>query len=138
MKLLLPFLILPLFASEPITSSAGITLITIPSGTFTMGSPDSEKSRSRDEAQREVKITSPFYIATTEVTQKQWLSVMGTTFEDLINKQRGPAGRGANLSSKPSAIGEEQPMCFVNWADAQEFCEALTKKDQDAKIIPEI
>ena len=66
-----------------------------------MGSPDSEKSRSKDEAQREIEITTPFHISITEITQKQWHSVMGTTFEDLINKQRGPAGRGANLSSKP-------------------------------------
>ncbi|MGJ8697667.1 MAG: formylglycine-generating enzyme family protein [Verrucomicrobiaceae bacterium] len=136
MKILIPLLVLPLAASEPLTSSANITLVPIPAGTFIIGSPDSEKGRSRDEAQRKVEITKPFHIASTEITQKQWVDVMGTTFDDLINKQRGPVGRGANLASTPSATGDEQPMCFVNWSDALEFCHTLTKKDRAANIIP--
>lgn len=111
-------------------------MVTIKPGAFTMGSPDSEKGHQKDEKQREVTLTKPFSVASTEITQKQWFTLMGTTFEDLINKQRGPLGRGAKLSSTPSATGDEEPMCFVNWQDALDFCEALTKKEQADGSLP--
>lgn len=123
-------------ADEKISSSAGLKLIPVKAGTFQMGSPKSEKGRSRDESPRQVILSKDFHIAETEITQKQWHLVMGTSFKDLINKQRGPVGRGANLSSTPSAIGDDEPMIFVNWLDCQEFCSELTKKDLAAKIIP--
>lgn len=51
-------------------------------GTFTMGSPTTEIGRGymRDgyETQHEVTISKPLYIGVFEVTQKQWLLVMGT------------------------------------------------------------
>jgi formylglycine-generating enzyme required for sulfatase activity len=50
----------------------------ISAGDFMMGSPASEKDRSDDEQQHRVRITEPFYLQTTEVTQGQWKSVMGT------------------------------------------------------------
>ncbi len=134
-KLLLPLLALPVFASEPVTSSAELILLPVAKGEFTMGSPATEKGRSRDEKERKVTLTKDFHLSQTEITQKQWTTVMGTTFEDLINKQRGPVGRGANLASKPSAIGDDQPMCFVNWHDAVAFCEKLTAKDIEAGVI---
>jgi formylglycine-generating enzyme required for sulfatase activity len=117
-------------------NSLGIKMVTINPGTFTMGSPPNEKGHQDDEKQREVIVTRTFSIATTEITQKQWITLMGTTFEDLINKQRGPLGRGAKLSSKPSATGDKQPMCFVNWQDASDFCKALTKREHEARLLP--
>ena len=57
MKFLVPLLLtLPLSATEPLTSSANISLVPIPAGSFTIGSPDSEKGRSRNEAQAEIAI----------------------------------------------------------------------------------
>ena len=113
-----------------------MTMVALKPGIFTMGSPTTEKGHQADEKQREVTLTAAFSIATTEVTQKQWMTLMGTTFEELINKQRGPLGRGAKLSSTPSAVGDTQPMCFVNVPDAWEFCEALTKKEHAAGTLP--
>ena len=101
-----------------------------------MGSPPTETGHQKDEKQREITLTHPFSIATTEITQKQWKTLMGTNFEDLINKQRGPLGRGAKLSSKPSALGDKHPMCFVNWQDALDFCQALTKKEHESGTLP--
>ena len=51
----------------------------IPAGEFMMGSPDSDPDAGDDEKpQHRVRITKPFYMQTTEVTQGQWRDVMGT------------------------------------------------------------
>jgi formylglycine-generating enzyme required for sulfatase activity len=53
-------------------------LLLIPAGTFTSGSPASEKDRDDDETQHQVTLSKPFYMGRTEVTQGQWKKVMGT------------------------------------------------------------
>ena len=124
-------------AAEPITNSVGMKLIPIPAGTFTMGSPHSEAGRGSDEDQVEVTITTPFYMADTEVTQGQWLAVTGRTLKEQIETQTGPIGRSAKLVTKVSAVGDDQPMPFVNYADALEFCAILTAKEHASGNLPE-
>ena len=51
---------------------------TISAGSFTMGSPATESNRDDDEAQVQVTISKPFEIMTKEVTQSQWVKVMGS------------------------------------------------------------
>jgi formylglycine-generating enzyme required for sulfatase activity len=55
-----------------------LVLRLIPRGTFTMGSPPSELGHAIDEVQREVTLTSDYYMGIFEVTQRQWALVMGT------------------------------------------------------------
>ena len=50
----------------------GAKFVLIPAGTFMRGSPDDEPDRSSNEEQYKVKISKPFYMQTTEVTQGQW------------------------------------------------------------------
>lgn len=121
--------------ASPFENSVGMTLIPVRVGEYVMGSPETEKSRRDDEAQVPVKITKPFLIGEAEVTQGQWKAVMGTSFKELLETKAGPLGRGANLVLEPSATGKDQPMCFVNWADAMGFCEKLTEKE--AGTLPE-
>ena len=52
--------------------------VLIPVGKFTMGSPESEKDHDEEEQQVEVTLTKPYYLGSTEVTQKEWKAVMGT------------------------------------------------------------
>ena len=54
--------------------------VLIPAGSFMLGSPPSEPGRDDDEAQHTVTISRPFFIKTTEVTQDEWISVMGVGF----------------------------------------------------------
>jgi formylglycine-generating enzyme required for sulfatase activity len=54
-----------------------MTFVRIGPGTFMMGSPDDEKGRDPGERLHSVRITKGFYMQTTEVTQGQWMSVMG-------------------------------------------------------------
>ncbi len=101
----------------------GVTmeLIRIPAGEFRMGSPGSEPLRHDDEGPvHTVHISHPFYIGKYEVTQVQWQAVMGTT----VRQQRDSADREGSLWGE----GADQPIYYVSWQDACEFCRRVTKK----------
>ncbi|MCP4110131.1 MAG: SUMF1/EgtB/PvdO family nonheme iron enzyme [Desulfobacteraceae bacterium] len=61
----------------PYKNSLGMTFVPIPPGTYMMGSPVNEPGRDADETLRQTTLTTPFYIQSTEVRQKTWISVMG-------------------------------------------------------------
>ncbi len=119
------------------SSTEHFTFSYIPAGKFTMGSPESETGRGSDENQAEVTLTKPFLMCVTEVTQGHWKHVMGTTIAELIESKKDPLGRGAKLRKEPSATGPEQPMCFVSYEDAIEFCAKLTKMLQESGELGE-
>ena len=82
-------------------------LVLIPQGTFTMGSPDSERQREKDETAHEVSV-SAFYLSPTEVTQEQYQQVMG---------------------ENPSHFqGQQLPVENVTWYQAVEFCNKLSSQ----------
>ena len=57
---------------EELAEGIAITMIQIPAGEFLMGSPESEKERSKSESpEHRVKMTS-FFLGQTPVTQAQW------------------------------------------------------------------
>jgi formylglycine-generating enzyme required for sulfatase activity len=60
---------------EPVT---GMRFVLLPSGTFTMGSPDSQRWREPQETAHEVTISRRIFLGVHEVTQEQWHAVMGT------------------------------------------------------------
>lgn len=75
-----------------------ITLVRVPAGTFLMGSPDGERSRSANEGpQHSVTLTRDVLVGKTEVTQAQWKAVMGS----LPVQDCGP--------------GDDRPVCNVSW-----------------------
>ena len=90
-------------------------------GTFLMGSPESEEGRRRDEDQHEVTISKSFYMQTTEVTQGQWKSVMGT------EPWRG--------SSNVNEYANNPAVC-VSWIDANAFCKKLSDKEGKTYRLP--
>lgn len=55
-----------------------LILVRIPAGTFQMGSPETERGRVASEVAHAVTLTQDYYIGKYEVTQAQWLAVMGT------------------------------------------------------------
>ncbi|WP_446010640.1 formylglycine-generating enzyme family protein [Candidatus Electrothrix sp.] len=89
------------------TNTIGMTFNLIPSGTFTMGSPDGEPGRDSTETQHQVTLTESFYMQTTEVTQKQW--------QDLIDNNPSDSNPGDNY-----------PVETVNWFEAAHFANALS------------
>lgn len=76
-----------------------------PAGSFVMGSPDSEEGRGNDEKQHKVTLTKGFWMMETEVTQKQWKTVMET--------------------NPSNHIGDDYPVEFVTWDECQKFCRRI-------------
>jgi sulfatase modifying factor 1 len=104
-----------------ITNGIGMKMKLIPAGEFLMGSPDGEKGHDYVEQQHRVRITKPFYLKTTEVTQGQWYAVMGTK----------------PWSGKPSVVeGPEVAATYVSWEDAAEFCRKLGEKESVTYRLP--
>ena len=97
---------------EEIVNSVGIKLQLIPAGTFEMGSNEGERNES---PVHEVKITTPFYIGVTEVTNAQWRAVMGAE----------PPSKWKD---------DERPVEMVSWADATAFCQKLTELPKEREV----
>ena len=90
----------------------------IPPGTFTMGSPLTEVGRwERDGPQTQVTIKQGFWISKYEVTQKEYLNVMGTN----------PSSFTGDLM---------RPVEQVNWADATNYCGKLTQQERALGRLP--
>ena len=92
-----------------------INMVTIPAGTFRMGSPTTETGRvaatASGEVQHPVTLTKSYYMSTYQVTQAQWVAVMGAG-EDRTTNEKGK--------------GDNYPIYNVNWYDALVFCNKLS------------
>jgi formylglycine-generating enzyme required for sulfatase activity len=85
-------------------------LCRVPSGSFIMGSPGGEFGRNSDETQHAITLTTDFWIAESEVTQRQYKNLMG---------------------SNPSNFqGDDLPVESVTWFDAVAYCNALSVKEK--------
>jgi sulfatase modifying factor 1 len=111
-----------ILAGEPITNTFGMTFNNIPTGTFMMGSPQTEMGRSSNETQHEVRIRKAFYMQTTEVTQGQWEEVMGSEPWKL---QKIYIKEGANYAAS-----------YVSWDDAVAYCKKLSEKEGKTYRLP--
>jgi len=106
-------------ATEEITvdlpGGATMEMVWIEPGMFTMGSPDSEPGRSVQEGpQREVTISRRFWLGKYEITQKQWVVVMGSNPSHF-------SGWGAN-----------HPVENISWYEVQSFIHALNESAGDS------
>lgn len=88
-----------------------IELVSIPAGSFVMGSLQGEKGRLDDEAVCTVTLARPFLLGKMEVTQGQWRKVMGTE----------PWKWQAFVQA-----GNDYAVTCVSWNDATAFCDKLT------------
>jgi len=98
-------------------ASVNIEMVSIPAGTFTMGSPTSEADRSSDETQHSVTL-SGFSMSKYQVTQAQWIAVMGKT---IVEQQAL-----ATTSTTDYGRGDNYPVYYVSWYDAIVFCNKLS------------
>ena len=96
-----------------ITNSIGMKLVLIPAGEFLMGSPDEDKDAEGDEKPRHhVRITRPFYLGATEVTQEEYQKVMGQ------NPSWFSAEGGGKSEVAWAGHGAATPSSAVSWFDA--------------------
>ena len=106
------------YFTETLTDNVELEIVAIPGGTFTMGSPESEKdSRSRERPQHDVTLQA-FFMGKYPVTQAQWKAIASIT--DLKVE--------IDLDPEPSDFkGENRPVENVKWYEAVEFCDRLSK-----------
>ena len=95
-----------------ITGPVDMQFAVISAGTFTMGSPSTERGHISGESQHEVTLTRPFAMATTEVTQGQWKAMSG----------------GVNPSYFTSC-GDDCPVEQVDWYSTLGYANALSEAD---------
>ena len=85
-------------------------LVNVPKGAFKMGSPTGESGRGSNETEHQVTLTTDFWMAESEVTQRQYRNLMG-----------------GNLSSFQ---GDGLPVESVSWFDAVVYCNALSETEK--------
>jgi len=98
--------------TSPVT---GARFVLVKAGSFAMGSDPDEPGRSDDEVRHTVKISRPFYMQITEVTQGQWKTVMGSNPSYFRNG--GPDG----------------PVEQVSWTEAVQFVKKLNELEKTTR-----
>ena len=88
-----------------------VNMVAIPTGSFLMGSPESDSGRDSDEVLHKVEISRSFLIGQYEVTQGQWKEIMGTNPSYFQN------------------CGSDCPVETVSWYGAVMFCNRLSEKE---------
>jgi len=113
-----------LFA-ENLGNGINLEMVSIPGGTFEMGSPNSEKERASDESPQHRVTVASFFMGKYPVTQAQWKAVAALP---LIKQSLNP-----NVSWFK---GANRPVENVLWHDAVEFCARLSEKTGRNYCLP--
>lgn len=171
--LMVGLLVAPIPASaKTITNSLGMKFVLIPAGSFMMGSTDADlaqmkrdfkaatgeafksdwdKYLKREQPAHRVRISKPFYMQTTEVTNDQFAAFVratgyktdaekggkGYAFKDgkwqWVQRAdwRHPSGPGSGISGLGS-----HPVVQVSWNDAQAFIKWLSRKEGVKYSLP--
>jgi formylglycine-generating enzyme required for sulfatase activity len=96
-------------------SALGLEMVKPPPGDVTMGSSRREQGRRSNETLRQVRITRPFAISKTEITNE--------AFRKFRAAHKSGAFGGQTLDA-PS-----QPVVMVSWQDASAFCNWLSAQE---------
>jgi uncharacterized protein (TIGR02996 family) len=92
-------------------NSIGMQLALIPAGTFLRGAPPDEKgSFANEKPQHAVTLSRPFYLGLYPVTQRDYLTVMGSNPSHFTAQHNWP----------------NYPVEEVRWEDTVTFCEQLS------------
>ena len=106
------------FFKEDLGNGVTLEMVSIPAGSFKIGSPPGEKGRSEKEAPQHTVNVPAFFMGKFEVTQEQYQQVMGEN------------------PSSFSFKGAKRPVEKVSWNDAVEFCEKLSQKTGRTYRLP--
>ncbi|MFV2071925.1 MAG: PEGA domain-containing protein [Thermoanaerobaculales bacterium] len=104
----------PASLPRTVTSPQGVELRLVAPGRFRMGASRREPGRRANETLREVEISRPFYLAVTEVSNREFR-------EFRENHLSGAAGAN-NLEI------DHHPVVRVTWEDAARYCNWLSER----------
>ncbi|MDM8524912.1 SUMF1/EgtB/PvdO family nonheme iron enzyme [Desulfococcaceae bacterium HSG8] len=128
------------------TNRYGMKFVSVPAGSFMMGSPGNEPKRDSDERQHRVKLTKGFYMQTTEVTAGQWRAFI----RDTDFKTEAETGGGAFIwtgskwekkegyywDNPGFSQTDKHPVTCVSWNDVQEFLQWMNRKEGKTYRLP--
>jgi formylglycine-generating enzyme required for sulfatase activity len=105
-----------LYVGEEVTimlpGDVPLELVRIPAGTFMMGRyPGEQDSYTNEDPQHSVTISQGFYMGKYEVTQQQWLALMGSWPNTIPSSDLG--------------LGDNYPAYYLSWNDVQSFIATL-------------
>jgi formylglycine-generating enzyme required for sulfatase activity len=98
-----------------VRTAQGQEMILVEGGQFSMGAPRREPGRRSNETRRRVELTRAFYLATAEVSNREFRRFRPTHLS-------GSAG-SANLEI------DDHPAVRVSWEDAAEYCNWLSEQE---------
>jgi serine/threonine-protein kinase len=109
-------------ASGKVHKAPVIEVVSIAAGEFWMGSRDDDKAAAANEKpRRKIKITVPFLLAKTKITQAQYQEVMGK------NPSAFRAGGRFKLKVGDKDTSQH-PVESLSWLDAVTFCNRLSAR----------
>ena len=121
-------------------------LLLVPAGTFTMGSPETEKNREPNETQHEVTISHSFYMGKYHVTVGQFSEfVKATAYKTeaeksgkvlIWNGRKSEERQGASWKDPGFNQTDDHPVVLVSWNDAQEFVKWVGGQTGKAVRLP--
>jgi eukaryotic-like serine/threonine-protein kinase len=103
--------------TEDLGNAISLTMVKIPAGKFTMGSPTSEKNRDQDESPQHQVTLPAFFLGQMLVTQAQWQSIMGNNPSHFTGDSK-------------------LPVDSVTWLEAMDFCQKLSQKTGHTYRLP--
>lgn len=92
----------------------GMTFMPVAPGSFLMGSDNGEEN---ERPITKVTVRQPYWMGRTEVTQKEWHTLMGDSNRSLFQ-------------------GDNLPVQNVSWIEAVEYCRRLTERERKADRLP--
>ncbi|MCC2658467.1 MAG: hypothetical protein K0Q76_3575 [Panacagrimonas sp.] len=98
-----------------VASKAGPAMVLVQPGAFVMGTPRGEQGRQSNEALRPVRLTRPYYLSTTEVTNAQY--------------RRFASAHSSGIVKRETLDNDRQPVVRVSWDDAARYCNWLSQQD---------
>ena len=105
-----------------------LKMVYVEGGSFRMGATQEQGSDAEsDESPVHTVRLDSYYIAECELTQAQWEKIMGTT----IYQQRDKAN-----AQSMCGVGDNNPMYYVSWEEAQAFCRELSAMTGKTYLLP--
>ncbi len=110
---------------EDLNNGVVLEMVSIPNGSFIMGTPKDETATTEDERPKHLVTLKSFFFGKYPITQAQWREI---TYFPKIKYE---------LESEPSYFkGDNLPVECVSWHEAQEFCARLSQKTGRVYRLP--
>ncbi len=101
-----------------VNDTLSINMMCVEGGTFVMGAKEGDAQANANEKPAHQVTLSDYYMSDVQVSQALWEVVMGTTIDDEVERHGGQKNIGK---------GADYPMYAIDWFQANEFAEKLSK-----------